>query len=210
MRFISLAFLIIFFGFQASAQERGQALGAQGNHKYYKHNNSARCPVFYLTISTGINNNTGLLSVSFEKPIAKSFSLEGGLGISSWGYKFYGGGKYYFRSCQRGWAVGTGVTYNTGIRNYQSNAATIYGTTETVVLNLNPQANALLAVYRFWNLGKRSNRVYFELGWSQPFLGGSRFDQIYGDPMSKDASDLMNRLSPGGLIVGVGFSFGKF
>lgn len=169
-----------------------------------------KCPSVYLSTSSGLNNNTGLIGFSFDVPIDKYLSVEAGAGISSWGEKIFVGGKYYLQPCQRGWAFGTGITYNTGLQGYQADMETIYngGPTETVQLNLHPQTNILFAAYRYWNLGKHYNRFYIELGWSVPLTGGNKYEQVYGDPLSPRANTTINLLSPGGLIAAAGFSFG--
>jgi len=166
------------------------------------------CPAIYISTSTGINNSTGLLGFSIDVPVDKNISIEGGPGISSWGYKVYIGAKYYLQPCQRGWAFGTGLTYNTGIQGYQRNMETVTGYSENVQLNLNPQTNILFAAYKYWNLGKRYNRFYMELGWSVPLSGGNKFDQTLGDPIDDRSTKTMNFIAPGGLIAAVGFSFG--
>jgi len=167
-----------------------------------------RCPNFYIGVSTGLNNNIGLLGICFDVPVGKNYSVDGGVGISTWGYKFAASGKYYLQPCQRGWAFGAGVTYSTGLQNTQQNLENTNNVTEEVGLNLHPQTNIFLAAYRYWNLGQKYNRVYLELGWSAPLTSGSRFDQVSGEPINATSVSTMNLLSPGGLIIGFGFSFG--
>src|ERR1700749_1816190 len=125
MKQITLTLLMTIFGSTAFAQqtrdnptkETPQSSERKQSYKRTKHKS---CPVFYFTTGSGINNNTGLLGVSFDKPVAKSVSVAGGIGISSWGYKFYVGSTYYLKPCHRGFAFGGGLTYNTGLHNYQS------------------------------------------------------------------------------------------
>jgi hypothetical protein len=166
-----------------------------------------RSPVLYATLSTGINNNTGILGFNFELPIEKYISLELGAGASSWGSKLYLGGKYYLQPRQTGWAFGTGLTYNTGISHYQQNMETIDGN-GPVELKLNAQTNLLFAAYRYWNIGKHYNRFFLELGWSVSLNGEDKYEQVYGPPLTQKSADVMNLISPGGLIIGAGFSFG--
>ena len=208
MKQLPLVFLIAIYALNANAQQRG---GIVKGHPGYKNKRHKSCPVFYITTGTGINNNTGLLGVNFDKPVAKSVSVAGGLGISSWGYKFFVGGSYYLKPCHRGWAFGGGLTYNTGIHDYQqNNVETVYGTKETVQLELHPQANVFVAAYHYWSIGKRSNRLFAEIGWSQRVTTGYKFTQTYGSPISKTSADVYNLISPGGPIIGAGFSFGSY
>ncbi len=209
MRILTFTLLIVICCFYAGAQERGGIAIKKDPHKHFRKRTSKDCPVFYITTSTGVNNNTSFLGVNFDKPVAKFVSVEGGLGIGIWGYKFYGGCKYYFNPCHRGWAIGSGLTYSTGSNNYPYTLSTVSGR-QTVLLNLHPQTNAFIACYHFWTLGKRANRIYAEAGWSLPLIQGNKFKQVYGDPITSASSDSFNRLSPGGPVAGVGFSFGKF
>ena len=166
-----------------------------------------RCPGAYLGVSTGINNNTGLIGIDIDVPVDKFVSIDGGAGIGSWGYKLALGAKYYLQPCQRGWAFGGGLTYSTGLGNYQQDMETINGT-ETVSLNLHPQTNLFLAAYRYWSLGKRYNRFFLELGYSVSLTGGDKYDEVIGDPLSDNSKTTMRLISPGGIIIGAGFSFG--
>jgi hypothetical protein len=79
-----------------------------------------RCPKIYSTVSTGFNNSTGLIGFILDVPVEKSVSAEAGVGVGTWGYKLSVAGKYYFKPCHRGLAIGAGLTYCTGLANYQS------------------------------------------------------------------------------------------
>lgn len=167
------------------------------------------CAPFYITTSTGFNNNTGIIGVNFDVPVSAHVMIGGGMGASTWGSKLFAGAKYFLRpSCGLGWAFGAGITHSSGARNFHTDMETILGTTEQVRLNLSPQTNAMMAVYRYWHLGCGSNRFYAEAGWSTPFSDKGRYRQTGGIPISKDASDVVNALSPGGPILAIGFSFG--
>lgn len=163
-------------------------------------------PPFYLTTGTGVNNNYGLIGLVFDVPVQKYFSIEGGGGISTWGTKIGLSGKYYMKEYERGWAFGFGLTYSSGRKTVTTNMETIYGN-ENVTIDFNPQTNLFLAAYHYWNLGKRRNRFYLEGGWSAALSGGDKFKQVAGDPLSDNSTRALNFIAPGGLIVGVGFSF---
>ena len=161
----------------------------------------------YINLSTGLNSNAGIIGLGLEIPVSDHISLEGGLGISSWGYKAYACGKYYIHPDFKGWAFGPGITYNSGLDRFTTNLETAYGSTETVELHLDPQANLFLAAYRNWRLGRQSNRIFLQLGLSMPVTGVS-FWQTGGTPISRNAESVTRFIAPGGLIVAVGFSFG--
>lgn len=169
-----------------------------------------KCPKAYITTSTGINNNTGLVGFNFDIPFAGTYAIDAGAGISSWGYKMAIAGKYYFSPCQRGWAIGLGFTQNTGIDKYTGSMETVSGTTEQVEVDLHPQTNLFLSAYHYWNLGKRYNRFYTQFGWSIPLSGGDRYKQVGGNPISESSRNTLDLLAPHGLIAAVGFSFGIY
>ncbi len=201
-----LLFLICLLSLSAFAQNSNNPPTKETGNKA-KLVRPNKCPRVYLTLSSGMNNNNGFLGFSFDVPVEKWLSVEGGVGSSTWGTKLHLGGKYYLDPCNRGWAFGTGVTFNTGIQGFRNSMETVTGQTENVVLNLNPQTNLYLAAYRFWNLGRRYNRVFLEMGWSVPLNKSDYFDQTYGTPISDKSKFGINMISPGGLIAGVGFSF---
>jgi len=216
MKKISLLSVVLMLSIHVFAQDTDEPVKHRGDHPPKKEVEKPkilrplRYPSFYINTSTGINNNTGLLGLSFDVPVAKYFSVEAGAGISTWGYKFAALGKYYLQPGHRGWAFGAGITHSTGLQNTQQNLQTVDGNTEEVGLNLNPQTNVFLAAYRYWNLGKRYNRFFLELGWSIPVSGGDKFDQVSGTQITSTSVSTMNLLSPGGLIIGAGFSFGVY
>ena len=200
-----VAILSVFFC-QSHAQD-APADNDKNGIKTQKDIRKSRCPGLYLTISTGLNNNTGLIGGSLDLAVAKYVSIDAGVGIGSWGEKFALGAKYYLEPCHRGWAFGGGISYETGLNNYQNNMETIDGYTEPVVLNLLPQTNLFFAAYRYWNIGKRHSRCYIELGYSKS-LTTNKWEQVGGTELSSNSVNVMNILSPGGIIVAAGFSFG--
>lgn len=164
------------------------------------------CPKFYIGISTGLDNPSGLLGVNFDVPVTGSFSLGTGVGLSSWGFKTYGEGRFYFKECNRGWALGAGITYNTGFDNFVSSMPTTIGTTD-VTMNLEPVATAIVSGYHFFNLGRSGHRFHLQLGWSQR-LTETPYEVTSNHTLDADGKTVMNILSPGGLIFGFGFTFG--
>lgn len=161
----------------------------------------------YFILTAGINNNPGLFGLGVEVPVAKQVSLEAGLGLSSWGNKFYFCGKYYLRPDLKGWAFGPGISYCTGFKQLDVNLETNHSTSEVVTMHADPQTNLFVAAYRSWSLGRNYNRIYLELGWSFA-LAEPSFYQMSGYPITENSRKVMRTISPGGLIVAAGFSFG--
>ena len=181
--------------------------------KMMRHTKPVKPPVCYLGLSTGISNAPGIFGLDFNICIGKYITLDAGAGPSTWGNKLYLGAKYYLKQPNRGWAVGGGVTYNSGEENVKLNLSTITGTREKVALTLKPQDDAFLAIYHYWTLGRKYNRFFIDLGKSI-LLHQPKYHEIYGDPLTEQANDAVKRLAPGGFLggfmFGTGFSFGLY
>lgn len=161
-----------------------------------------------IDVGTGINANTGLLGGGLDYHFTQKFSMNAGLGlISTWGNKFYLGGKAYTRPGHEGWAFGGGLTYSTGLSEFVTEQETIYGTTEKVTLNLLPQTCVFVSTYKYWKMGQRNNRFFLQLGWSRS-LNAQKFRQTGGVPVSSNSAAVTRFISPGGIVIGIGFSFG--
>lgn len=168
----------------------------------------SRCAKAFFDLSTGLNNNGGLLGLGADYHVTEDISINAGLGaITSWGYKFYLGTKFYFKPCHKGWAIGCGATYSTGIPSYTTKMETMQGGSELVELRLLPQTNVMASAYHHWRLGRNKNRMYLQLGWSIP-VATEKFRQISGNALTVNSASVLKFLAPGGLIVGLGFSFG--
>lgn len=165
-------------------------------------------PGMYITTSTGINNNTGIMGFSFDVPVSKKVSIEAGPGQGAWGSKIFAGAKYYTKPFQRGFAFGAGLAYCRGVHRDRHDLETVYGTTESIVYNKNPQTSMLFTAYKYWNLGKKHNRFYIETGWSTPLSHNDKITQLSGHKMSRREMDHLSSAIQEGPIVVVGFSLG--
>lgn len=163
------------------------------------------CPKFYLGLSSGLNNPAGLVGLNIDVPVTSNVSLGTGGGISSWGYKFYGEGRYYFRECNRGWALGAAFVYNTGLPSLNLELGTNIGT-QTVLVDLEPVPAVTLSGYHFFNMGRAGHRFYLQFGWSQRFVDKAYTIQS-GVTLNTEGEQAMQILTPGGVVFGVGFSF---
>lgn len=171
----------------------------------YRGGNS--CNKFYIGVSSGINNSVGLVGVNFDVPIVDHFSLGTGVGLSSWGYKSFVEGRYYFGECHRGWALGVGATYNTGINDIATTLPTVYQGETDVLMDWEPVPAAFFSAYHFFNLGRAGHRFHLQLGWSQRF-DDEPYTVKSNHILSSDAKTVMGLLAPGGIIFGFGFTFG--
>jgi len=171
----------------------------------------------YISVGSGINYNTGLLGVQFEKKFADKFSGYIGAGFGTWGDKITVGGRYYFGEALTS-AFSFSYTYVTGSKNVKANLYAVdstnlssqQGKQVTMTYDLNPVSTINFSWLKYWKMGKRS-RFNIELGWS--FLLNTVGDNYkVNDPVGIKLTDAskaaFNILQPGGLMVGIGFSFG--
>jgi hypothetical protein len=212
MKHTTLTILIALVTLNTFAQDITITTSETKTPKKERRQRSGPCPLIYFTISSGANNNTAITGFSFELPVSTHIAIEAGVGTGTWADKAYAGVKYYLQPCQRGFAFGTGLTYAPGIYHRWYDLETIDGTTQHNEFNKNPQANLMFAVYKYWNLGRKYNRIYAELGYSmhltRPDKYGNRFTQLTGTPITEHAANSLNATAPGGPIAAVGISFG--
>lgn len=165
------------------------------------------CPKFYVGISTGLNNQSGLIGPNFDIPITRWASFGVGAGRSSWGFKGYSEGRFYVGDCNRSFALGAGASYNTGIKKFTTAMPTTDGTAD-VKFEFEPSLNAFFSAYYFFNLGREgSHRFYLQLGYSHP-LDDMVYKVLSNHTLTEEGEAAMQILAPGGVIFALGFSFG--
>lgn len=175
--------------------------------------NKNKCSKAYFGVSTGFNNPNGILGFNLAVPV-NLVVISAGVGVSTWGNKIYGEGRYFLKPCQHGFAFAAGITHDAGRVHAQLKMQTDQGNHQQVTMNLNPVTNGYVAVYHFWQLGKRHNRFFTDLGYSVPFET-AHFKQVFppGPPpqngfITQSAKDKLREFSPGGMMIGAGFCFG--
>lgn len=163
------------------------------------------CPKVFLGPSFGINNNGGLFANNIEIGVDQHLSIGGGFGLGLWGLKGYVEGKYYFKECYKGWAVGLAVTRAGGLGEviYEDSLGTF---PQSVIMRTLPQTNIALQGYRYFKLGRR-HRFHICGGYS--FETTARKFQVVGsNNPSYTLARTIEFMAPGGFIIGCGFSFG--
>jgi hypothetical protein len=164
----------------------------------------------YLGFGTGINNYLGLLGPSLEFKLAPKFTVFGGLGLGSWGNKVSAGIRYY-GNYPGNWAFGLGVSHSGGLEKIEFNMLEQYvvGQSGNALIPFKlKSANTLnLSANRYWIMGKaRKNRFNIELGYAVPFAE-NQYEIKNGYSLTREGIYFMNIMQPGGLNLGLGFSF---
>ncbi len=200
MKKLTLVFLLIALSVTSFAQRGYKGKSSKGGRNNYE------CPKLYIGVTAGIENPGGLVGFNIDVPVTQRFSLSGSAGLSSWGYKAGGEGRFYFGDCNRSWALGAGVTYNTGLSNLSMTLPTTYGDA-TVLVDLKPKTNVFFAVHKFFNLGRNGHRFNIMAGYSMR-LDDDNYTILNNYELTTEGEDVMRVLAPGGLMIGFGFSFG--
>ncbi|MDP4271393.1 MAG: hypothetical protein Q8909_14920 [Bacteroidota bacterium] len=161
-------------------------------------------PQFSLGLGSGINNYTSALGLSGNLKVAEKFFLQGGVGVGAWGSKYSVGIRYDLHQGS-GWSYGFGYSQCSGAKNmdltFNNN-----GTTETYKLDLLEASTINLKATRNWMVGK-STMLYIDLGYAVP-LQSEPWHVTSGPSMSDLGKTTLNLMSPGGIIVGTGITFG--
>lgn len=173
-----------------------------------KESNTKPPSKFYIGTSTGFNNQSGILGLNLELPVAYNVSIGTGIGTSTWGGKTYLEARYYFQPGFKGWAIGAGITHSSGLDEFKTKLPTLNngGNNEDVTLHLQQKTNMFVAGYRMWKLGRNHNRFYVQAGYSVS-LSATKYTVTSGEILTKDGDRTVKVISPGGLIAVVGFSF---
>lgn len=190
----------------------------QSNYSDSKHNGVAskkarKVAPFYIGFSGGVNNPGGVLGLDVSYRATPNVSIDAGIGGGTWGTKVYIGAKYYLNPYRNTWAFGGGFSHCKGETNFTTTLRTDDGSSdglqEQVTLNEKPQNNFFLGAYRYWNMGRGSNKCYLELGWSVPLAEPEySYYTPSGYELTSVSKGVVKLLSPGGLMLGFGFNFG--
>jgi hypothetical protein len=177
------------------------SMKAQSN----SYSKSDSLPRFYLGFGTGINSYTGMLGLSYNFRIHNKLFVQGGLGLGGWGTKVTIGLRYDM-AYQKGWSYGVGFSSCSGAKDFKENLELQSGAKQDVTLDyLRANTLNLKATYN-WKLGKNSN-FYLDFGYAIP-LQSSPWRIKDGSVLSSTSKSVLDLVSPGGLLFGLGFAFG--
>ena len=183
------------------------SLFAQNRSEIIKSMRSDTLPKFSIGIGTGINNYTALLGISANLRLFNTVSLQGGLGLGSWGYKYSIGIKYNGHY-NGGWYYGIGYSGCTGENNLKLNleTSTSIGSTQPVTVDYLPAGTLNLKTGYDWRMGLK-NTFYLEFGYAIP-LQTDPWRIHDGVILSSTSSKTLQIMQPGGIIIGIGMNFG--
>ena len=163
-------------------------------------------PKIFLGPSLGINNICGMIGFLAEVNIVKNFSLAGGVGVGFWGYKASLAGRYY-NHYPRGVYYCLGISAASGYNDITYNLKVKPDSSMDVDMILHPAYNLNISIGYQFKIGKK-NRLNLEIGYSLPLNNNLYEVKTPGVELTDESKQVMDLLTPGGLIIGMAFSFG--
>ncbi len=201
IQFLLFVFLCFNLFSKAQSFNRDEAQTKQSN-RLAKHG----CHPYYLGVSTGLNNPSGLLGLRFDYTLSNHATVSAHSGLGTWGLKSAVMYNYYRQACHRGWNYGAGLSLATGNRNSMLNLETIAGDRD-VLLNLLPQVGLQFNIMRTFLLGKKGQRIVVGGGWNQR-ISRKVYTVKDGHQLSLNSDRLLNTICPGGLTLSATYSIG--
>lgn len=161
----------------------------------------------FLGVGHGINNHCGIVGGLLEFAPLKKFSLVGGFGLGSWGIKTALGIRYYNRGFPHKLFYGLTYTSAGGMQDYEIEIETTRSKKELVQMDLNRARNLALSIGYQWRLFK-NGRLNCEIGYSVPLQEKAYSVVTPGVELTEGSENIMQFKTPGGLVIGLGFSIG--
>ncbi|SMG51940.1 hypothetical protein SAMN05661096_03846 [Marivirga sericea] len=161
-------------------------------------------PRFYLGLGTGINTYTGIAGISGNYIIDKTLFAQAGVGISAWGIRTSFGLRYD-QSYRHGFTWGINLVRSSGIEDIEVEFQTSSGSAQEVTMRFESLSTVNLKMGYNWWFGEY-NTFTINLGYSFAFR-----EQPWaikdGSQLSPISEQVLQLISPGGLILGFGISF---
>ena len=129
--------------------------------------------------------------------------IRGGAGIGGWGGKLSLGVKYQ-DLMKKGIGFGLGYSYCSGISDFDAPLPDQNGQEITVNMDLKRAGSINLTINKNW-VFPRGNVFYIESGYAIGVGKNPSYEINDGTLLSDDAELVMDIITPGGLILGVGF-----
>lgn len=178
---------------------------SQDGQRLNTNHRSDTLPKFAIGLGSGINNFTAIFGLSAKIRVINKLSLQGGIGLGGWGYK-YSIGLIFDKHYNGGWSYGIGYSVCPGENNIKANLQVSSGTTQSVTLNYLQASTINLKAGYSWRIGEK-NTFYLEFGYAIP-MESSPWKVTDGSTLSNTSTSALQLIQPGGVILGLGFTFG--
>lgn len=168
----------------------------------------------FFGFESGINSKVGLLGVRLQAAATNKIAFGAGAGLGSWGGKLGFYGRYYFKENFRGSYLHFGYNIATGLSGFETELETddlsASGVEDrTVTLDFKPVGLIDLGYGYAGKLGQKS-RFYFQTGLAFRTVEVTDTYELKtpGLVLTETSEDILQLLSPGGLILAIGIDFG--
>ena len=161
---------------------------------------------FYLDLSSGIDNHSGILGIGALVPFNEQIGLRLGAGIGSWGGKLTAGLKFQDLT-QSGFGFGLGYSHCTGLSDFDLTIQDQNGDSRTVNITFEKVGSLNFTVNKNWEL-RDGMLLYFETGYAIPTGGNDFYTVNDGTNLNSDEELILNIMRPGGLILALGLTIG--
>lgn len=163
-------------------------------------------PDFYIDLSSGIDNHTGLLGVGFLFPFNDKVALRAGAGLGAWGGKLSAGVKMGDRD-SNGWGFGLGYSHCPGINDLDITFTDASGSTRVVNLDLLQVGSLNFTINHNW-VFRNKNIFFLETGYAAKTGRKDCYEVNDGSTLTQDEDLIMQILRPGGLVLALGIQIG--
>jgi hypothetical protein len=188
-----LSFITFSLGLVAQVQEEGT---------YYEPDER---PQFYIGVGSGINTYTGLAGISLNYILNKTLFAQGGLGLSIWGVRTSLGLRYD-QSYRHGFTYGINLVRSSGIEDIDMTFDSGSGPANEVNMRLESISTFNVKAGYNWWFGKH-NTLNISIGYALA-LKNQPWTVKDGSNLSAVEQQALQLISPGGLILEGGLTFG--
>jgi len=199
-------FIFSFFSLCAQDDYYGKAKETKGTGKNASQDSLHRV---YLGISSGINNDAGLLGFSGKVRLKKTYFVRAAAGLGGWGWKTAAGFQYE-RKYSRCWAFGLSYTRSFGLKDFKTEMETVDSSSalikKEILMDLLPASTFNISTSYNWYF-RRNKLFYLEFGISVP-LEAEPYKVKDGSVLSENSKAALRIIQPGGITLAAGFQFG--
>jgi len=162
-----------------------------------------------IQIESGWNGYTGGLGPRLNFHLLGPFAINGGFGGSLWGFRTSGSLFYYIDTFPYGLALCTGYVHDSGMKQYEEEAAKTTSGYKDLNLKLYPTEMININIHYSTQL-TQNILFYFEGGYAVRVGSKKDYKQITNYKITSEGKSDIESFSPGGIIISIGFGFGPF
>jgi len=159
-----------------------------------------------LTVSTGVNNYMGILGLGVYYSPVKQVVLEGSAGFGSTGKKLALNAQLYPSSTD-GLYLRAAFCHSTGASKVPLKLELEDGTQAIKDVNFKALNNTHITIGRSWSIIDK-HRFFAEIGYSVLFGDKEDMFTVENATISENSKTALRFTIPGGLVFGLGFSYG--